>query len=179
MSVVEQHRPSWFPKSREWVHKNRLKLALGGIAVSAGLTFASGGTHEVVETAVKNIPAVGAGMIAMEAMWIGGGAMMAASVGEHIKNPLKIKSHLPEIAAKANDSKLFKAGFIVNTVGAVGEFVIPAAAVCMKLPPETWGVLGPSLVDLGITIGVRRATLNAIHESQVVETVHPVTDEYC
>jgi len=161
------------------MHRNRLRLALGGIAVSAGLTFASGGTHEVIDTVVEQIPAVGIGMIAMETMWIGGGAMMAASVGEHIKNPLKIKSRLPEIAAKANDSKLFKAGFIVNTVGAVGEFVIPAAVVCMKLPPETWGILGPSLVDLGITIGVRRATLNAIHESQDVDPIPPVIDEYC
>lgn len=163
-------------RTRNWVNAHKWQLAVAGIATSACLTFASDKGHEAFEDAKDHLPAVGIGMVAMEAMWIGGAGMMAASVGNKIKNPLKIRQQFPEIAKQANHSKLFTAGFWTNTAGAVGEFVIPTAVVCSKLPPETWGVLGPSLVDLGITLAVRKAILNGVRSADAPKQANPTTE---
>ena len=163
-------------RSREWAGKHKWQLAIGGIATSACLTFMSDSRNETLQEAADHIPAVVVGMVAMEAMWIGGAGMMAVSVGDKIKNPLKIKAQFPEIAKKANDSKLFTAGLWTNTVGAVGEFVIPAAVVCGKLPPEAWGVLGPSLVDLGITVAIRKAILQGVRSAGETKDTNPATE---
>jgi hypothetical protein len=161
---------SLFQKTRGWAGRHKWQLALAGIATSACLTWASDDSHETIQEATENLPGVAVGIVAMEAMWIGGAGMMAASVGNKIKNPLKIKKQFPEIAKQANDSKLFTAGFWTNTVGAVGEFVIPTVAVVSKMPPETWGILSPSVIDLGITIAIRKAIIDGVRSADGTQT---------
>lgn len=168
---------SVYQRTRNWASSHKWQLALAGIGVSLGLTLTSDNTSETLNEAKENLPAVAAGMVAMETMWIGGAAMMAASVGDKLKNPLKIKARFPEIAERANDSKLFTAGFWTNTAGAVGEFAIPAAVVFTKLPPETWGVLGPSTIDLGITLAVRKAILSSVRSASEYTAADSVTKD--
>jgi hypothetical protein len=120
---------------------------------------------ETLATIETEAPVVVAGMMACEGLWIGGAAMMAASVGVRIGNPLRLKSTMSEIARKASRSSLFTLGLVVNTVGAVGEFAVPAMAVGRHLPATSWGILVPSAIDLGITVAVRRVVVVAVRSN--------------
>jgi hypothetical protein len=102
------------------------------------------------------------GVLVGEVAWIGGAAMMLAAVGSKIWNPFKIKKMMAEIAEKANDSKLFQAGFWVNTTAAVSQFGIITGGVVTELPPRSWGLAGFGIVDLAATIAVRRAIRRGI-----------------
>lgn len=172
----ESTNESILTRSWGWAKTHRLGLAFGAMALSAGATIATGAGEKAVDVAKDELPAVAGGMVAMETMWIGGAAMMASSVGAKVKNPMKVKSQFGEVAEHANSSKLFQAGFWINTAGAVGEFVIPAVAVCTKLPPETWGVLTPSLVDLGVTISIRSAIRSGLQSAGALPTIEKSTD---
>jgi len=154
-------------QKKGWFRRNRAKLAIGATALSLG-TLAFNPLGDTAEKVKEVAPWVAPGMLVGEAMWIGGAAMMLAATGSEVgKNPLKIKDRIPEIAQKANNSNMFKAGFVINTVGAVGEFVIPAIAVTRELPVESWGILGFSLLDLGVTIAVRKAIYDGVAENSI------------
>lgn len=164
LRAADEHRSGW-QRAREWAARNKGKLALGAAAVSATLTFTMNPLGEVTHEIVEAAPVIGVGIVASEAMFAGGIALMATSVGSKIGNPLKLKERLPEICAEANDSKLFKAGFWINTVGAVGSAAIIAGGVVAKLPPESYGVLGFAAADLAVTVAVRKAMLSGIRRN--------------
>lgn len=157
----EEHRSGW-QRAREWAARHKGKLALGAAAVSATLTFTMNPLGEVTHEVVEAAPAIGIGIATSEAMFIGGLAMMAGAVGSKVGNPIKLRERLPEISEKANDSLLFKSGFWINTVGAVGSAAIISAGVIAKLPPESYGVLGFAAADLAVTVAVRKAMLSGI-----------------
>lgn len=152
------------------LRRHQLKIALGGVAVSTSLTIATNfehAKHQIVEAAPWMASALGASEIA----WIGGGAMMLAGVGSKIGNPLKIRSRMPEIAAKANDSRLFKAGFAVNASAAVGQAGILTAGIVGELPPESWGFLGLPAADLSSTLLLRKAIWDGMKKNAAEESV--------
>lgn len=147
------------------VDRHKTKLILGAAAISLTLTISLDPLGETKDKVIDAAPWVGGGILASEALWIGGAAMMLAAVGKTIKNPLKIRKQVPELAQKADSSKLFKAGFYINTTGAVGDFAVLSVGVMNKLPVHSWGVLGIALADLGITIAVRRAIYKGIKKN--------------
>jgi hypothetical protein len=100
--------------------------------------------------------------------------MMLTSVGDKIGNPITIKKRTKEIAAKANNSNLFKTGFVVNTAGAVGDFAVISTGVMKELPPTSWGVLSLTLVDLGLTVAVRKGIINSIRNNSSEEVISSV-----
>lgn len=100
---AEADRPGFFKRYRG-------RLALGAFAVSMGATLAFNPLDETLQDIKQEAPAVAAEMLAMEALWLGGAAMMVSAVGGEVKNPLKLKQQIPALAQRANDSKLFKAG---------------------------------------------------------------------
>ena len=150
-----------------WFRRNCNKLLIGATALSLSVTLAKDPFDEVKQKVIEAAPWVGTGVIASEALFVAGAVTMAASVGKKVGNPLKLKQNLPEMAKHAGRSKLFKAGFIVNTVGAVGDFVVLSAGVMGKLPVYSWGVLSFTVADLGITVAVRRAMLNSIKKNSL------------
>lgn len=152
------HRPSW-------VRRHRTKLAIGATAASIAVTFLNTPFSETVHTLADEAPYLAGSMVALEAMWIGGAAMMLASTGKASKNPFKIKARIKEVAQHANDSMLFQSGFWINTSAAVGEFVVPTVAICTILRPESWGILSLPLLDLGATIGVRQTIRAGIRDN--------------
>ncbi len=160
-------------KVPNWLRRNKAKLLLGVAATSLAVTLATDKLGEVQEQVADAAPWVGAGVVASEALFIGGAAMMASSVGEKIGNPLTVKNRIPEIAKHANESTLFKTGFVTNTIGAVGDFAVISAGVVHELPPQSWGVLGLTLTDLAGTVALRKAMLDAGRkhaDKPVVET---------
>lgn len=160
-----QTSPSRWTRSREFVSRHKGKLALGAAAASAVVTFALNPMEEVTEEVVDTAPAVAVGLVASEAAFVGGLVMMASSVGNKIGNPLKLREKMPEICEKANESKLFKAGFWTNTAGAVGSAAVITAGVVAKLPPESYGILSFAAADIAVTVGVRKAMLDVIKKN--------------
>ncbi len=153
---------------RSWFARNKLKVALGVAAVSTALTFTISPIEETKDSLIDAAPWVATGVIASEVMFVAGGAMMLSATGQKIGNPLKLKGKLPEIARHANESTLFKSGFAVNALGAVGDFVVLSGAVVSELPPHSWGILGLTLMDLGVTIAVRKTMIDTIKDNSVL-----------
>ncbi len=158
---VNEHRNGW-QRAREWAARHKGKLALGAAVASATLTLTLNPLGEVTHEVVDAAPMVGIGIATSETMFVGGLAMMATAVGTKVGNPLKLKERLPDICEKANDSKLFKAGFWVNTVGAVGSAAIISTGIIAELPPESYGMLSFAAADLAVTVAVRKAMLSGI-----------------
>ncbi len=177
-NLVQQDESS---KSKlDWLRKHQLKLALGGLATSGVVALANDFNttkHQLIEAA----PWMATSLAASEVAWIGGAAMMLAGVGAKIGNPLKIRSRMLEIAKKANDSKTFKAGFIVNASAAVGQFGILTAGITTELPPKSWGLLAVPAMDIASTLAIRDVIWQGMkRNSQVINSVEELeapTDE--
>ncbi|MDQ3123647.1 MAG: hypothetical protein M3Q14_03110 [bacterium] len=152
-------------KSRSWFSKHKYKLALGAAAASAAFTLVADPFEETREAVGDAAPWVAGGVAASEVLFIAGAGMMVASVGDKVGNPLTMKKRMGDIAQKANESNLFKAGFIVNTTGAVGDFVVLSGGVMRELPPTSWGVLSLTLLDLSLTVAVRKGIMEGIHQN--------------
>jgi hypothetical protein len=164
------------PEKRGWLARHKTKILLGIAATSLAVTLATDKMSEVQEEVVESAPWVAGGIATSEALFIAGAGMMAVSAGRNIGNPFKIKERFPEIAQKAADSSLFKAGFVINTVGAVGDFAVLSTGIAKELPPQTWGMLGITLTDLAGTIAVRKVMIDTAHKYQKPEA-EPITNK--
>lgn len=152
-----EQKPSFYTRAKETLGRHKLGLLVGATAVSAVATVTNNPVGELYGDVKEAAPWVGGGVVASEVAFVAGAIMMAASVKEKISNPLKIRQRLPEIAKKAHDSKLFTAGFWTNTVGAVGDFAVISAGMIAKMPVESYPMLAIPLLDLSVTVAVRRA----------------------
>ncbi len=148
---------------RGFLNRQKMKLCLGATTTSLAATALLDPMGNTKDKVMEAAPYVATGVVTSEVLWLGGAAMMLGAVGSKVGNPLKIKQRIPEISEKANDSKLFKAGFAVNIAGALGDFVVLSAGVMTKLPPHSWGTLSFTLIDLGVTLGVRKTMIDGIH----------------
>lgn len=152
---------------KSFLSRHLNKILIGCAALSVGYTVVSDDLGDLKDDVVEAAPWIGTGVIASEVAFIGGLALMGASVGASIKNPLKLRQELPEMVSKANDSRLFKAGFWLNTSGAVGDFGVLSVGILKEMPPSSWGVLGLTLTDLAGTIGVRKWALESMKSASV------------
>lgn len=150
---------------KEFIHEQRVKLAIGATALSVGATLALDPMSETIDRVSEAAPWVVGGVVVSETMFVAGAAMMLGSIGKKVGNPLKFKERVPEIAEQANSSRVFKAGFFINTIGAVGDFLVISPAVISTMPSHSWGVLGLTLADLGVTYGVRRTIWSGVKDN--------------
>jgi hypothetical protein len=153
--------PSCYEKTWGVIKRNKIVTIAGAIAVGS---LAANPIGETIEAVRDVAPYVGTGLIISEAGWIGGAAMMLATGGKKMLNPLKIKTAFKDIADNAEDSKFFKAGFALNLSSAVAQFAIPTVAVTANMPPQTWGILAVGAIDLWATIVLRRAIWKGVHK---------------
>jgi hypothetical protein len=172
MSTNEQ---STEPSGRQgrvmgWMARHKGWLIGGGFVAGAALAFAPSSADETLEGLKDVAPWVVPGMAVAEAAWIGGAALVVSSAGgknlkSALRHPIQTKSEFADIARQAGATTRFRAGFVINTAGAVAEFVIPAVAVTTHLPPESWGILTLSTADLAATIVSRTAIVAAVQEN--------------
>jgi hypothetical protein len=165
-SDAEVDTRGWWARTKESMGRHKGKIALGAVAASAVLTLTSNPWSEVKEEVLDAYPEVLVGVAASEVAFTAGAAAMVISVGGQVGNPLKIKERLPEIAAKANDSLMFKVGLWVNTVGAVGTAGSVAAGV-IQLPPEAYPTLAVAVADIGLTVVVRKAMIEGVKNNAI------------
>ena len=163
--MTKSHEVALPDRVGRWLSKQKTRLAIAAtIASLAATAFTSpfGETRHRLASAAKWV--IPSALIA-DALWLGGAAMMLASIGGKIGNPLTIKKRVPAIASQANTSTLFETGFWVNTTAAVAEFGIITAGVTTELPLRSWGLAAFGLVDLSVTIAVRRAIRSGIRKN--------------
>lgn len=151
-----------------WFRRNKVKIAVGIATISATISIASGSLQEAKSDIVEAAPWVAAGVGTSEVLFMGGAAMMLAATGEKIGNPLKIKDKIPAIAQKANDSRLFNAGFWINATGAVGTSAVISIGAVEALPPEAWPVAALSAIDIAATVGLRKVIRGSIKKNSTV-----------
>lgn len=145
-----------------WLSKQKTKLALAATAASVGMTLIDSPITDTKDQILNAAKWMGPSLAAGEAVWIGGGAMMLAAIGVKVKNPFKIKKMIPEIADKANNSRLFNAGYLINTTAAMAEFGISTTGVMTEFPMRSWGLASFGFIDLAATYFVRRAIRRGI-----------------
>ena len=158
-----------FRRFSKWARKRKTALVLGAAGLSTAATLTLNPISELKDDVIEAAPYVGAGVVASEVAFVVGGAMMLGAIGEKIGNPLKIKEKIPEIATKADTSRMFKAGFWINATGAVGDFAVISTGVVASMPVESYPTLSLTLLDLGATIDVRKMILDGI-ESNAQQT---------
>lgn len=161
--ITEQHEAGRLERLWNGIKRNKVAVAAGMITVGSMLANPIGDT---IKSLAETASYVGPGMIAAEAAWIGGAAMMLGAIGKKIINPLKIHQRFKEIPEAAAESTTFKAGLAINTAAAVAEFVIPTIAVTTKLPVESWGILAFTTVDLWATVALRKVIWNGMHRNK-------------
>lgn len=162
-SPIDDAEQGRFSRMAEALRHNKAPAAAGAITVASLVANPMGQTiHALAEVA----PYVAPGMVAAEAAWIGGAAMMLAAIGKRLRNPLKIRSEFGAVSESTANSRLFQAGLIVNTAAALAECAIPTAAVTANLPVESWGILAFSTLDLWATVVLRRMIWRGMHSSK-------------
>lgn len=151
----------------------RNKVIVGAGALSVGSLVASP-VGETVKSLAEAVPEIGTGLLAAEAVWIGGALIALAAPGKDGQrtplpktiNPLKlyqaIKTRFSEIGEGAGDSPWFKAGFAINGVGMLAQFAIPTAGIMMNFAPKTWGLLAWPVIELAGAIALRREILKRV-----------------
>jgi hypothetical protein len=150
---------------RGFLTRNRWKIVLAVTASSIIVTLTMNPLAEVQQQVVAAAPWTGVGIVASEVMFLGGLVMMASAVGVKVGNPFRLKESLAKICKKANGSLLFKTGFWVNSLGAVGTAAAISIGVVSSLPLESYGILSFSVADLMLTVAIRKAILDGLRES--------------
>ncbi len=152
-----------------WLSRHKTALVLGAAALSTAVTLVGDPMSETKDHLLDAAPWVGTGLIAGEVCWIGGAAMMLAAVGDRVgRNPLKIRERLSGIAQKANNSRLFQAGFWLNYSAAIAQTSVMTAGIVSELPVHSWGWLAIPATDLWVTLSARRLIYNGMRRSDKI-----------
>jgi len=165
-NIVNAEEADAEKKSANWLKKHKNKLLLGGAAIAFALTLPQlpDTIDGVKENAEWAIPAA----IATESAWYLGAAVMVASAGKRVGNPLKLKSRMKEITSELSDNRLFRTGMGINITGAAGTSAIIAAGSVAELPAGAWP--GAFLVA-GASLAPSLAIWNTVRGKKSQESV--------
>ena len=116
--------------------KYKTPLILGGFATAA--IVAAPNVKEVASTLADNAHWVVPSLVVTESMWNVGAAMMLASAGKRIGNPLTLHRRFKDVVSNSVDSKLFKSGLAINVLGEIGTASVVVGGSVAYLPPSAW-----------------------------------------
>ena len=121
-----------------WLRRNRVSLGLAGFAVAGAASVVF--SHQLGKT-VHDLEAhakIGLAIPVTEAAAWAGAGMMVASAGKKVGNPFTIKPRLKELRSELSDNRLYRAGWSLGAVGAIGTAAVVAGASVTELPPSSW-----------------------------------------
>ena len=123
---------------KSWIKQNWKKaLGISVFAGAAALSF-TGQYGKELKTLEKDAPIAGPAIIGTEALAWGGAALIFASAGNKIGNPLTLKSRLEDIRTSLEHNRLYRSGISVNVLGAAGTAAVVGAAAVLTEPVQTW-----------------------------------------
>ncbi len=152
-------------EQQSWVRQHRIALGVSGIAVAGALSLVefSSTVDAIKQDAHWAVPA----FIVTESLAWGGAALMVASAGHKIGNPMTVKKRLTQIASELEKNKLFKRGFAINVVGAAATSAVITVGAVSSLPSTTWPLAaGAAVASLAFSaLPLRHANKAYIKES--------------
>ncbi len=130
VTLIEPDGSSWL--QRHW----KAVIGAGFFAVSLGVSATQ--FNQVEKTISQDAPFVAPALIATEAVAWSGAAMIFASAGNKIGNPLTLKSRLSEVKDKLEHNRTYKHGLAVNILGAAGTSVVVGVSAIASAPERAW-----------------------------------------
>ena len=151
-----------------WLRRNSFKLAgalfLGGAAIT---TFNHNSVEQIKNDVIQEAPWTVGGIATSESLFVTGGALMVVGAGSKVGNPLTIlkQKRIREVLKAGAESTTFRAGLVINTVGALGTAAVVAAGAATALPKEMWpGAFGLAAADMAATVGLRSAAYEGMRK---------------
>lgn len=129
-TLIEPDGSSWL--KRHW----KAVIGAGFFAVSLGVSATQ--FNKVEESITQDAPIVVPTLIATEALAWSGAAMIFASAGNKIGNPLTLKSRLSEVKDELEHNRTYKYGLAVNILGAAGTSVVVGVSAIASAPARSW-----------------------------------------
>ncbi|MEO8105023.1 MAG: hypothetical protein ABI602_01670 [Candidatus Saccharibacteria bacterium] len=123
---------------KNWFNKHRLGLGIAGLAIAGAVSV--GFSHDINNTVddVKSHARIGYVFPITEgAAWAGAGLMLL-SAGSKIGNPLTVKKRLEAVRTELEDNQLYKTGWALGALGAVGTSSVIAVGAVSVLPESSW-----------------------------------------
>ena len=126
-------------KPKSIIKKHGFKLGLGAFVISgicllsnpSAMTQTENKIFQDAHYAIEIFP------ITEGCAWLGAG-MMLVSAGRKIGNPLTIKKRLGLIRKDLDDNRLYRAGWALGALGAVGTSATIAVGSVANLPQASW-----------------------------------------
>ena len=149
--VDQEHETKITSTGDAWLNRHWKALAGTGFFV-ASLGVSATQFNQVEKSISSDAPFVAPLLIATEAVAWTGAAMIFASAGNKIGNPLTLKSRLSEIKNKLERNRIYKYGLAVNILGAAGTSAVVGASAVISAPARSWPLaFGVSAASLGFS----------------------------
>ncbi|MCA9324569.1 hypothetical protein KDA23_00670 [Candidatus Saccharibacteria bacterium] len=154
---------------KKWLTGGALGLAVVGGAYALATNPIGELAHDVKEAA----PWAVGGLALSEAAFVVGGGMALTGAGKNSGGLLRVRTNYMQLLKEAKDatldSRLFRTGVALNTVGALGTAATIGVGAVVALPPETWpGAVGVAGLDMAGTFAVRSPIYAGIRRRQEV-----------
>lgn len=155
-----------------WIKRN-WKGVVGGSAFVAAAAISVSQFSKVEHAIEKDAPAAIPAFAVTEGAAWGGAALILASNGKKIGNPLTVKKRLNEIKSNLERNKLYKTGLTINILGAIGTSTVLTAGAVTSAPESSWplafGVAAASLGFSGIPWVWANRSSGAKGEAVIIE----------
>jgi len=126
--------------NHNYFHRNYRKFLVGTAFIAAAAYFASSPAQ--MSKTVSHLESEA--NIAYEVFPVtegcawAGAIMMMASAGKRIGNPFTVKKRLKEVKDELNDNNMFRAGWALGAVGAIGTSATISIGSVVTLPESSW-----------------------------------------
>ncbi len=168
--VVENiaEKPGFIRGALAWAKRYKGLLAIGAGAGGLAYETARGGLGEVVDGLREAAPWVIPAYAGSWALLLAGGAAILTGLGRKVSFSNLMHHPVQELVDSAEESRIAKAGFYVNAIGAaaaagvVGVGLVTALPAAVALP-----ALAVPLVDLFSTLALRWGVYSAYKQKRV------------
>ena len=135
-----------------WINRNWKKALVGAAFVAGGsLLIANPSAMSKTVSGIEREASVAYDILPItEGCAWAGAIIMMSSTGKQIGNPLTVKKRLAQIRHELNDNKMYRIGWGLGAVGAIGTSVTISIGSVIALPEASWplafGVSAASMV---------------------------------
>ncbi len=115
------------------------RIVYGSLALSSIYAALNrGNVTRATNSIERRIPFAATTLITTESLAWAGGGMMLISAGKKIGNPLTASRRLKSIKNEVDSNVLYKAGWTVSALGAIGTSALISIGAITELPTSTW-----------------------------------------
>ncbi|MFE6904781.1 hypothetical protein ACFVFJ_50145 [Streptomyces sp. NPDC057717] len=140
------------------------RLVVSAVVVSIAWTAFTWRELAVVKQRLSEVALLTLGFALTEVLFIGGAILMAIGCGITVRREgqvttvrglLRLRGQYRQLALRSMGSNVFRLGFNVNWIGAVGSGLLVLAGILLVLPVSAWALTTLPLVDVVASIAWR------------------------